>query len=237
LDVLNLDNRGEKAMSRLEGLTPKQKAVFDFLCEKIDVEGVTPSYDEIRKHFGLASFNSVQKYLKHLENKGYIETPWKSKKRAIKIVASKSSFQNDSEENESFTLPLLGQVAAGCPVEAIDWSDSTGSEEIPVPSHMVGQGKHFLLQVNGESMMDEGILDGDLVIVKSQTTAKTGEAIVASVDGEVTLKRFFPHTWGIELRPSHPTLDSIRVPGNGNSLSPDQNFKILGLMVGLLRTY
>lgn len=194
-------------------LSLKEKNVLEFLESYIRESGVSPTYQEICNHFGFASFNSVQRYLKQLESKGYIQLPWSNQKRAITILHPSDAVRNaitrstgddtpsgrlsapDSltpaiMPNESLSLPLLGRVAAGAPIEAIEHD-----EFIEVPSSLVRHAdRTYALRVQGQSMIDDGILDGDVILVQRQSTAQNGEIIVAMVNGEeATVKRFYMH--------------------------------------------
>lgn len=197
------------------GVTPKQKKVYDFIKGYIGAYGFSPSYDEIRDHFGLKSYNSVQKYLRYLESEGMIRTPWSNKKRAIELV---------EKPGTTMQIPLLGTVAAGSPIEPIQVN-----EEIEVPEGFVDREDHFVLRVKGDSMVDEGINDGDLVVVRKQRVAENGQTVVALVDGEVTIKRLYMRGGGIELRPANENLTSIIV-------GADQ-VEIEGVVVALMRRY
>jgi len=217
-------------------LTPKQRSVFEFICKELDSTGISPTYDEIRREFQLASYNSVQKYLKQLEKKGFIKTGESSQKRAIQVVEKKKKtlpeYQNQSE-SRGVSLPFLGKVAAGNPLEAI-----ATAETIEVPAHLISRGEHFVLRVQGDSMIEEGILDGDYAIIRRQDTAVNGDPVVASYLNEVTLKRFFKKPKAIELRPSHPTMKPIQI--SQSSLDQEEtreDFRILGVLVGLFRKY
>lgn len=213
--------------------------------------GVSPSYQEIRDHFGLASFNSVQNYLKQLTAKGYIEIP-AHQKRAIRILHSATSVQEDlvrrlqkgepphgsllQARGESLSLPLLGRVAAGQPIERMK-----DNEFVEVPPMLVKKpDSTFVLEVEGDSMIDEGIWSGDYILVQKQSSVKNGEIVVASVDQESTVKRFFlrnsrPTEEGpvagpvIELRPANPRLQSMWY-------QPSE-VEVRGLVVGLIRRY
>jgi repressor LexA len=225
----------------LPPLTEKEKAVLEFIENEMAVNGISPSYQEIRDHFGFASFNSVQNYLKQLSSKGYIEIPL-NQKRAITILHSASSVQKQVAElkttvkqagniEEVLSLPLLGKVAAGRPLESF-----SHDEFIDVPPSMIrNAGKTFALKVSGDSMIDDGIHDGDIILVQKQTVAANGEVVVASIENESTVKRYFlrPHPENqekmIELRPANATLQSMWYPPN--------QVDIQGVLVGLIRKF
>ncbi|MBX2987719.1 MAG: transcriptional repressor LexA [Bdellovibrionaceae bacterium] len=226
-------------------LTPKERSVLGFIEHQLMVTGVCPSYQEIRDHFGLASFNSIQNYLKQLTGKGYIEMV-PHQKRAIRILHSANAVQEDllrrfpkkggpprgsllQAPGESLSLPLLGRVAAGQPIERVK-----ANEFIEVPPLLVKKpDSTFVLEVEGDSMIDDGIWDGDYLLIQEQKTAKNGDIIVASVDDEATVKRFYLKNDNkgamVELRPSNPRLKSMWYPST--------DVEIRGLVCGLIRRY
>ncbi len=242
-------------------LTEKEKAVLEMIETQISETGVSPSYAEIKDHFGFASFNSVQNYLKQLASKGYIQIA-NNQKRAIQILHSSDSvrqavqskilpsksgssrsslLQTPSGREEILDLPLLGKVAAGLPLEAF-----THDEFVQVPRSMVrNPEKSYALKVKGASMIEDGILDGDVILIQKQNSASNGEIIVASVENESTVKRFYlrnhqeapsgfsdperPSGKVIELRPANSTMQSMW-------FNPDQ-VEIQGVVVALIRKF
>ncbi len=225
----------------LPPLTAKERSVLDFIESELTEKGISPSYQEICDHFGFASFNSVQNYLKQLSAKGYVEFP-QNQKRAIHILHSAKDFHKNLEErlnaetdrNDSATtsIPFLGRVAAGSPIERV-----TDNEFIQVPSEYIkSPGQYFALKVEGDSMIDEGILDGDFLVVLSQKAARDGDLVVASIDQDSTVKRFFHKKASagsgekqIELRPANTKLKSMWY-------SPSA-VEIKGLVKALFRKY
>ncbi len=243
-------------------LTAKEKTVLEFIEGYSQNHGIAPSYQEIREHFGLASFNSVQRYLQQLQKKNYIYVPGGNLKRAITVLHSaneslrkvnhpilnptmKGTPLSHSLATESLSLPLLGRVAAGRPIERIE-----NDEFISVPASSVRYPERsYALRVEGQSMVEDGILDGDIIFVQSQETAKNGDTVVAVVDNQATVKRFYSHFVNkenlfvhsypqshaqtpkapIELRPANASMSSLWY-------QPDQ-VSIKGLVVGLLRRY
>ncbi len=196
-------------------LTDKQKGFLDYISRYVESWGTAPSFDEICAHFGFASYNTVTTYLKILERKGYIRLPKeKNQKRAIEIISP--------VENRRFEFPLLGRVAAGRPIEAIE-----DRRVVEVPPSMAGSGECFVLQVLGDSMEEDGILDGDFVVVRRQPVAQNGDIVVALIDNEATVKRYYRGKGYIELRPAHAGMESIRV--NKGDL------RIEGKVVGVIR--
>ncbi len=209
-------------------LTPKQRAVWQFLKDYRREHGMPPSYEEIRQEFGFASLNSARKHLLQLHRKGFIRSPWKNQKRALEIIE-----QEDAPK--AATLPLLGTVVAGVPVEAEEVPES-----IDVPESLLKRGEHFALRVTGDSMIDDGIYEGDVLVVQRASTADAGATVVAVVDGEATVKRFFPmgpqgsqgsspNGEKIELRPANERYESI--------IADADSVELRGVVVGLMRTF
>ncbi len=197
-------------------LTKRQKAIFTFLRDYLDRHGYSPTLEEIAEHFGLASLNGVYKHLKALEERGFIRR-LSNQARSIQLL--------DGAGSRRSALPLLGVVAAGQPIEAV-----ADSEEIAVPESFLTRGSNFVLRVSGESMIDEHIQDGDLIVLEQRDTARNGDMVVALVDGEeVTLKRFYREGDRIRLQPANPTLDPIY-------LEPDR-VRIQGVVTGVMRKY
>ncbi|HSF20389.1 MAG TPA: transcriptional repressor LexA [Vicinamibacteria bacterium] len=198
-------------------LTKKQRAIYEFLKEYRRENGMPPSYEEIRRKFGFASLNSARKHLLQLHRKGYIKSPWKNQKRALVIVRRE-------EDPTAVNLPLLGTVAAGRPLDASETQDL-----VPVPESLLRQGEHFALRVSGSSMVEDGILDGDVLVVQSRDTADPGQTVVALVDGEATVKRFYRQGDSIELRPANPRFEPIVVK--------PELVNLRGVVVGLVRKF
>jgi repressor LexA len=196
-------------------LTKRQQVVFDFIKGYIQTHGVAPSYEEIRRAFGFGSYNSVQKHLKSLVAKGFLKTPWGNQKRALTLV----------EPGPTTTvLPLLGRVAAGRPIEAI-----TNPETVEVPEMLLRGEDNFALRVVGDSMVDEGIRDGDIVIVKRQRDARNGQTVVALIGDEATIKQFHRRGARVELRPANPRMSPIVVD--------EGDLQVQGIVVGLIRKF
>lgn len=198
-------------------LTDKQKKFLSFITRYRDEWGQAPSFGEICSHFGFNSNNTVTTYLKILERKGYIRLPdMKNRKRAIEVVSP--------VEAKSFELPLLGKVAAGRPIEAVENFDV-----IQVPPSMLGRGDHFVLEVKGFSMEEEGIMDGDFIVVRKQARAEQGETVVAIINNEATVKKYYRNKDHVELRPAHEGMEPIRVMKG--------DMRIEGKVVGVIRYY
>ena len=203
-------------------LTPRQRQVYDFIRRFVRRRGYAPSYEEIRAHFGFRSYNAVQGHLKQLEARGYLRSPWGNRKRALELLEPEAELRG--EDAAATTIALAGTVAAGRPIEAIE-----GDEHIEVPKSLLRGGENFALRVQGDSMIEEGIHDGDVVIVKKQPRAERGAMVVAMVDGDATVKRFHPRGKKVELRPAHPTMKPIVVPAG--------KVRISGVVIGLIRKY
>jgi len=194
-------------------ITPKQKAVLDFILAHTEREGYAPSQQEIARAFDLRSLGTVQNYLVRLEREGALSRDWNAR-RGLKVLRPQGA---------ALELPLAGTVAAGKPIEAIATADS-----IEVPPSMVGAGENFVLRVRGDSMIGDGILDGDYVVVRKQARAESGQTVVALIDGEATVKRLLHKRAGVELHPANPALQPILV-------DPQADFRIEGVVVGVIR--
>jgi len=199
-------------------LTKKQKEFLGYISHYRDEWRQSPSFDEICSHFGFNSYNTVTTYLKILERKGYIRLPdKKNRKRAVEVISP--------VEVKRFEFPLLGKVAAGKPIEAVETPGV-----IEVPPSMIGSGDdYFVLEVKGFSMQEEGILDGDFVVVRKQSTAERGETVVALINNEATVKKYYKNKDHVELRPAHDGVESILVK--------EGDIRIEGKVVGVIRYY
>jgi repressor LexA len=198
-------------------LTARQRELYEFLQGYIAREGEAPTYEEIGRALKLKSTNAVAKHLKALEEKGYVRSPWGNRKRALSLV---------EHGTPSFAIPLLGMVAAGKPIEPVEQA-----EKIEIPRSLLGRGENFALKVRGDSMIDDGIRDGDVVIVRRQATAENGDTVVAVVDGEATVKRFYKKGGRVELRPANPALVPLFLDSSAATL------EIRGVVVGLIRKF
>jgi len=198
-------------------LTDKQKIFLNYISKYMDEWGMAPSFDEICAEFKFNSYNTVTTYLKVLERKGYIRLPKeKNRKRAIEVISP--------VETRRFEFPLLGVVAAGKPIEAVE-----DVRAIEVPPSMIGSGDHFVLQIKGDSMQEDGILDGDFVVIRKQPTAENGETVVVLINNEATVKKYFKRKNQVELRPAHTGMKPIRVKQG--------DLRIEGKVVGVMRHY
>ncbi len=209
-------------------LTPRQHTAYEFIADFLDRHHYAPSYEEIRRHLGLRSLNAVAKLVLQLRRRGALaEAPFNAK-RSLTLLAGpvlRAPRAGAHEpERAPMTVRLLGLIAAGRPIEAIE-----NPEPIEVPASMLGPGERYALRVRGESMIEDGIQDGDLVLVRRAARAENGQTVVAVVDGEATLKRFFRRGPRIELRPANAALRPKRWPAS--------RVEIRGILVGLLRRY
>lgn len=199
-------------------LTERQRDVLSFIRARIDSFGVAPTLQEISDEFGFSSTASAQKHVAQLQRKGYLRRE-KHQKRGLVLAPDEQSEVAEPE------LPLLGTVAAGAPIESYP-----GDETIAVPENFKSGERCYALLVRGDSMMDEGVLDGDYIVVKERDTARDGEMVVALVSDEVTLKRYYrdsPET--VRLQPSNAEMRPIEVHA--------RDLRIQGVVVGLLRRY
>jgi repressor LexA len=201
-------------------LTERQKQVLDFIAEYQASRGISPTHREIRDHFGYSSFGTVYKHLLLLQKKGYLQRDW-NQKRGLELIRA---VPGQPGENE---VAFLGLIAAGQPIEALP-----EQETLTVPNHLIGgqASDHYVLRVVGDSMIDEGIHDGDYVIVLRRDQGASGEMVVALVDGvEVTLKRFYPEGEKVRLEPANPNMEPIWVNA--------ADVAVQGVVVGLMRKY
>ncbi len=204
-------------MNSSTNLNQRQQLILDFIEARIKTKGYPPSVREIGEAVGLKSSSTVHAYLVQLEDKGYIKKD-PSKPRAI--IPTSLAAEAEADLN-TINLPLVGNVAAGTPILATENIETY----MPIPVDFVGHGNHYILQVKGESMIEAGILDGDYLIVKQQVEAANGEIVVAMMDDEATVKRYYKRDNYIELRPENSTMQPI--------IAPD--VAVLGKVTGLLR--
>jgi len=203
-------------------LTERQKAILEFISGYHRRHGIAPTHREIRDHFGYSSYGTVYKHLKLLQEKGYLHRDW-NQKRGLELVRAIPGGNLEIE----LEVPFYGLIAAGQPIEAI-----ASGETLAVPSHLFdGRTEdHYVLRVSGDSMIQEGIHDGDLVVVLRRERARPGQMVVALIDGvEATLKRFYPEGDRVRLQPANPTMQPIYVPA--------RNVRIQGVVVGLMRKF
>ncbi|PZR32897.1 transcriptional repressor LexA [Caulobacter segnis] len=231
-------------------LTRKQHELLMFIHERIKETGVSPSFDEMKEALDLASKSGIHRLITALEERGFIRR-LAHRARALEVVKlpqqattaappkGRGAFRPQVFEgggappaaapapaaNDSRELPILGRIAAGTPIDAIQHE----RERLPVPEAMLGNGEHYVLEVQGDSMIEAGILDGDYVIIKKGDTATSGEIVVALVGEEATLKRLRKKGGSIALEAANPKYET-RIFG------PDQ-VEVQGKLVGLIRRY
>jgi repressor LexA len=200
----------------LPELTPRQKRIYDFVAGTIRDNGYAPSIPEIGKRFKIASTRGVFDHLKALEKKGYIR---RIGKRAIEIVSSSGR----SALPEAKEIPIVGRVQAGAPILAEENIEGF----FPVASELAHGNETFALKVKGDSMIEDGIMEGDLVIIRQQQTAENGDIVCALIGNEATLKRFYRKGNEITLKPANKNYDPIVVN--------EGEFRILGKATGVIR--
>jgi repressor LexA len=228
-------------------LTRKQLDLLEFIHARLQRDGVPPSFDEMKEALDLRSKSGIHRLITALEERGFIRR-LAHRARAIEIVklpdamgriapqviqggappvpAPRPAAALDVERVHALELPLMGRIAAGTPIEAI----AQVSRHVAVPGSMLGQGQHYALEVRGDSMIEAGINDGDVVVIREQTTAENGDIVVALVEGlEATLKRFRRKGDMIALEAANPAYET-------RMLRADQ-VQVQGRLVGLIRTY
>lgn len=227
-------------------LTRKQLELLDFIKQRLDRDGVPPSFDEMKDALDLRSKSGIHRLITALEERGFIRR-LAHRARALEIVKlpeamEKPGFtprviQGDRVDLprgampvdivSAIELPVMGRIAAGVPIEAI----SHVSHHVAVPGSMLsGKGQHYALEVKGDSMIDAGINDGDIVVIREQSTAENGDIVVALVeDSEATLKRFRRKGSMISLEAANPAYET--------RIIPDHLVKVQGRLVGLIRSY
>ena len=205
-------------------LTRRQRQIFDFISEFVAREGYSPSLEEIAAAFELSSVATVHKHVKHLVDKGYLRKAW-NRSRSVEPVRE--------ESEAALRLPILGTVAAGRPIEAIE-PEAGAAEMLSVPADFVpprrgrgGADEHYVLRVRGDSMIEDQICDGDLVVIEGKREARNGETVVALVDGdEATLKRFYRKGSQVRLVPANSSMAPMEFEG--------ERVEIRGIVRGLI---
>lgn len=231
-------------------LTKKQLDLLEFIHKRLQADGVPPSFDEMKVALDLRSKSGIHRLITALEERGFIRR-LAHRARAIEIVKLPESLggepttgfhpqviEGDKPDSgrpantepvtvHAIELPVMGRIAAGVPIEAI----SQVSHQVAVPGGMVaGTGEHYALEVKGDSMIDAGINDGDVVVIRETSTADNGDIVVALVEGhEATLKRFFRRGNAIALEAANPAYET--------RVFPEGQVKVQGRLVGLIRTY
>lgn len=203
----------------MEPLTEKQQLILNYIKSQVKLNGVVPSIREICKASGLSSTSSVHLHLENLEKKGYIKRK-QAKTRNIEIL-EKNFYNNNFEE--LVNIPILGNVSAGLPTLVVENIESY----FPIPISYLKNNDAFMLKVFGDSMVNAGIYDGDLVLVNKQPTANNRDIVIALIDDETTCKRFFIENNNIILKPENDLYEPIK----------SNNITILGKVIGLFRSF
>jgi repressor LexA len=198
-------------------LTRRQREIYDFIRHFVEEKGYSPSLEEIGAAFGLTSVATVHKHVQHLVEKRFLRKAWNRARSVEPIEPAGSS---------PVVLPLLGEIAAGAPIEAIEVAES-----IEVPRELVPKrADSFVLRVRGNSMIEDQIRDGDFVIIESRPEARDGETVVALIRGEdATLKKFYRRGPLVRLEPANAALRALELPA--------QDVQVRGVVRGLLRRY
>lgn len=205
-------------------LTKRQKEVLDYLVHFLDRHGYSPSFEEIAKALKLTSLATVHKHVATLERKGFIRRGY-NQSRSIEVLQLPKPVKREVIERQVVELPLVGRIAAGRPLEAVE------EREVVSLGDFARSRNTFVLQVRGNSMMDDHILDGDFIVVEQTQVANPGDIVVALVrDAEATLKRFYREPGGkVRLQPANTQMDPLVVPAS--------DVKVQGRVVGVLRKY
>lgn len=181
----------------MQNLTKRQKEILDFISKFIEKYDYAPSYREIGKHFNLNSISTIADHIENMKNKGYLKKEFNSA-RSLQLTPR--------WDERSFEIPLMGSIAAGAPIEAI-----RTNETIDIPRDMMGK-NIFALKVRGDSMIEDGIFDGDYIIIEQTQNPQNGDIIVALLDNEnATLKRYYKEKDYIRLQPANSNYKPIRV--------------------------
>ena len=219
-----------------EELTDRQQRVLQFIESQIKKHGYPPTIREIGRHLGIKSTNGVNDHLNALQRKGFIKRQ-DHKSRTLTLVKDTGPVEGAKKgpafidvDDDLIEIPLIGRVAAGAPILA----DENIEDTVRISSFFLGKGarqeKVFALRVVGESMIDDGIYDGDFLFVKKQPTARSGEIVVAMIEGEATVKRFFPEGDRIRFQPANARMEPIFV-----AKRDFRQTDILGIVVGVYR--
>jgi repressor LexA len=204
-------------------ITKRQREVYDYISDFVQRKGYSPSFEEIGDGLGLSSLATVHKHISNLEKKGLLSRDY-NRSRSIDLLPPKGRLKQAMAINSGITLPLVGRIAAGQPIEAIERPESISLADF------VRSKEVFVLEVSGESMQDEHIVDKDYVLVEKTKIAHNGDIVVALVEGsDATLKRLYREGDKIRLQPSNAKMKPIIVPA--------ADVQIQGRVIGVLRKY
>lgn len=204
----------------MKKMSARQQQILDFIKDEVRAKGYPPSVREIGEAVGLASSSTVHGHLDRLEKRGLIRRD-KTKPRAIEILTD--DMPTIEEQESVMYVPVIGKVTAGTPITAIE----NVEEHFPLPAYIVGSDNVYMLSVSGDSMINAGILDGDRVLVRQQSTADNGEIVVAMTEeGEATVKRIYKEASKVRLQPENDELEAMYF----------DNVSILGKVIGVYRT-
>lgn len=199
-------------------LTKRQKQALDFIRDFVREYGFAPSYEEIGRGLGISSQSTVHEHVENLQKKGYLIKRWNAN-RSIDLTEA------TLERSTAMEVPLAGRIAAGKPIEAV-----TSSDSIAIPPQMLGRQETYVLQVKGDSMVDDHVVDGDYVVVEKRAAAQDGEMVVALIKGEeATLKRFRFARGQVRLEPANPRYEPM--------IYDPEDVEIQGIVIGILRKY
>jgi repressor LexA len=207
-------------------ITKRQRQVYDFIHDFVQEHGYSPSFEEIGSGMGLSSLATVHKHVSNLEKKGLLKRDY-NRSRSIDVLPARGLLRKQPRAMPAateFALPLMGRIAAGQPIEAVQHPETISLGDITRSKDV------FVLQVKGESMKDEHIVDGDYVLVEKTNTARDGEIVVALVEGsDATLKRLYREGVKVRLQPSNAAMPPIIVPAKA--------VEVQGRVIGVLRKY
>jgi repressor LexA len=204
-------------------ITRRQRQLYDFISRFVAEKGYSPSFEEIAEGMGLSSLATVHKHVSNLEKKGLLTRDY-NRSRSIDLLPPKGRLKQAMSVNTGMVLPLLGRIAAGQPIEAVENPETISLADF------VRSKEVFVLEVRGDSMQDEAILDGDYVLVEKSKTAHNGDIVVALVQGsDATLKRFYREGDNIRLQPSNVSMQPI--------IKPASAVEVQGRVIGVLRKY
>jgi repressor LexA len=203
-------------------LTERQRDILQFIRDFQRQNSVAPTHREICDHFGFSSYGTVYKHLSLLQKKGLIRRDW-NQKRGVEVVEQPAPAPSAVTSGVR-ELPLFGYIAAGRPLDVVQ-----SDEMIAVPERLTSRGENYVLKVKGDSMVEDGILDGDLVVIVRRQIAENGEMVVANVSGEVTLKRIYREGERVRLQPANTYMNPIYAPA--------RDVAVQGVVVGLMRRF